>query len=71
MEDGAKADHSLIWINRPSKYTTASNYAKYEVTNKYPHLGRVERSVETVYVAAAIIVEIPAFGIANRNGTFP
>jgi hypothetical protein len=55
---GAKADHSLVWIQYPSKFTEACDYVSY---------GN-EPTLETCYVAAAVIVEIPAFGAATRTG---
>jgi len=61
VEQGAKADHSLVWVNRPPKYGEACTYASY---------GN-EPSVKTLYVAAALIVDIPAFGTTRRNGSFP
>jgi hypothetical protein len=61
MEEGAQADHRLLWVSRPSKYGVACTYAE---TCYKP-------SAVTVSVAAAVIVDIPAFGTAKRNGTFP
>jgi len=54
-------DHTLVWVHRPAKYGEASTYASY---------GN-EPTVDTIYVAAAVIVEIPAFGTTRRNGVFP
>ena len=61
IEGGAEADHRLVWLNRPSKFHEASTWAS----------GGKRPSVETLYVAAALIVEIPAFGTTRRNGSFP
>ena len=58
---GAKIDHALVWVNRPAKYREACTYARY---GNEPHL-------EILYVAAAVIVEIPEFGTTRRNGVFP
>lgn len=50
-----------MWVNRPSKSGEACVY-----------LGEGnEPSVESLYVAAALIVEVPAFGSTRRNGSFP
>lgn len=61
IKGGAKADHRLVWVNRPSKFQEASTWASF---GNQP-------SVETLYVAAALIVEVPAFGTTRRNGSFP
>jgi len=58
-QQGAEADHSLVWIQYPTKFTEACNYIGY---------GN-EPSLETVYVAAAVIVKIPAFGTPMRTVT--
>jgi hypothetical protein len=61
MRYGAEADHTLVWVNMPSRYEEACAYAKY---------GN-EPALEVVDVAAAVIVDIPAFGTMRRNGAFP
>jgi len=61
IRNGAKMDHTLVWVHRPAKYGEANTYASY---------GN-EPSVDTIYVAAAVIVDIPAFGTTRRNGVFP
>ena len=58
---GAEADHSLVWVNRPPKFRQASTYVGF---------GN-QQSINAIYVAAALIVEIPAFGTTRRNGSFP
>lgn len=62
MVEGAEADHSLVWVNRPPKYREACTYAV--MCDLQPYL-------ETVYVAPALIVEVPPFGTTRRNGSFP
>jgi hypothetical protein len=61
MEEGAQADHTLVWVNGPSKYREACTYVE----------GDHKPFVETLSVAAAVIVDIPVFGTARRNKTFP
>lgn len=61
VRQGAKLDHSLVWVNKPAKFGQASMYAGY---------GN-EPSVEILYVAIALIVEVPAFGTTGRKGSFP
>lgn len=61
MLEGAEANHSLVWVNRPPKYRKACTCAM--ICGHEPFL-------ETLYVAPALIVEVPPFGTTRRNGSF-
>ena len=62
LYEGAEEDYTLVWVNRPSKYGQAGAYV--DTANHKP-------PVETVQVAAAVIVDIPAFGFTGRNEALP
>ena len=51
----------MVWVNRPPKYREAA---------VHPTYGN-EPDLEALYVAAALIIEVPAFGTTRRNGSFP
>ena len=60
-EEGAQVDHALVWVNRPPRYGVARRF-----------VGPGHKpDVESIKVAAGVIVEIPAFGTRRRNGKFP
>lgn len=61
IKRGAEADHRLVWVNRPSNYGEVGVY--WCEANK--------SDVDVLYVAAALIIEVPAFGTTRRNGGFP
>lgn len=57
----AEADFTLVWVHYPMRYEKACDYIAY---------GN-EPSNETLYVAAALIVDIPRFGTHRRHSAFP
>ena len=59
---GAEADHRLVWVNGPSNYGREVGV----------YWCKADKSdVDVLYVAAALIIEVPAFGTTRRNGSFP
>ena len=62
LEVVAKEDYTLVWVNRPPKYGQAGNFV---------NAVDFKPLVQTIEVAAAVIVDIPAFGSTRRNQALP
>jgi len=57
---GGRVDFTLVWAHYPATTTEACKFIGY---------GN-EPSIKVVYVAAALIIDIPRFGTYRRHGTF-
>ena len=57
---GADVDFTLVWVHYPTTIDQACRYIKY---------GN-EPTIYVIYVAAALIIDIPRFGTHGRLGTF-
>ena len=60
LELGAHVDFTLVWAHYPTTMDIACRYVGY---------GN-ESTLEEIYVAAALIIDIPCFGTHGRIGTF-
>jgi len=60
LELGAHVDFTLVWAHYPTTMDVACRYIGY---------GN-EPSLEEIYVAAALIINVPRFGTHGRIGTF-